>query len=162
MSTKPETEKTPIEKEDVEVKAEKAEPPKKKEEVKKEVKKDDYMAHFQSGMSFLEKGQTDQAIEKFKLASKEETLREECFHSLSHCFKQKEEFTEAAKWLKKAQELTEEGTDQFLALSYELASLYEEADEADKAVALYDEIKKYDPKYRDVKKKTKILRKSMK
>ncbi len=158
----PETERAPAEKKDIEKKAEKAEPAEQKEEEKKEAKKDDYMAHFQSGMSFLEKGQTDQAIEKFKLASKEETLREECFHSLSHCFKQKEEFIEAAKWLKKAQELTEEGTDQFLALSYELASLYEEADEADKAVALYDEIKEYDPKYRDVKKKTKILKKSMK
>ena len=158
----PEEEKAPIEKEDIEVKTEKEEPPNKKEVVKKESPKEDYMAHFQSGMSFLEKGQTDQAIEKFKLASKEETLREECFHSLSHCFKQKEEFIEAAKWLKKAQELTEEGTDQFLALSYELASLYEEADEAEKAVALYDEIKEYDPKYRDVKKKTKILRKSLK
>ena len=158
----PEPGKIPQEKEDVEEKAEKAEPSKKKEEVKKEVQNDDYMAHFQSGMSFLEKGQTDQAIEKFKLASKEESLREECFHSLSHCFRQKEEFLEAAKWLKKAQELTEEGTDQFLALSYELASLYEEADEAEKAVALYDEIKKYDPKYRDVKKKTKILKKSLK
>lgn len=158
----PEPGKIPQEKEDVEAKAEKAEPSKKKEEVKKEVKKDDYMAHFQSGLFFLEKGQTDQAIEKLKLASKEESLREECFHSLSHCFRQKEEFLEAAKWLKKAQELTEEGTDQFLALSYELASLYEEADEAEKAVALYDEIKKYDPKYRDVKKKTKILKKSLK
>jgi len=158
----PEPGKIPQEKEDVEAKAEKAEPSKKKEEVKKEVQNDDYMAHFQSGMSFLEKGQTDQAIEKFKLASKEESLKEECFHSLSHCFRQKEEFLEAAKWLKKAQELTEEGTDQFLALSYELASLYEEADEAEKAVALYDEIKKYDPKYRDVKKKTKILKKSLK
>jgi len=158
----PEPGKIPQEKEDVEAKAEKAEPSKKKEEVKKEVKKDDYMAHFQSGLFFLEKGQTDQAIEKLKLASKEESLREECFFSLSHCFRQKEEFLEAAKWLKKAQELTEEGTDQFLALSYELASLYEEADEAERAVALYDEIKKYDPKYRDVKKKTKILKKSLK
>lgn len=158
----PEPGKIPQEKEDIEAKAEKAEPSKKKEEVKKEVKKDDYMAHFQSGLFFLEKGQTDQAIEKLKLASKEESLREECFHSLSHCFRQKEEFLEAAKWLKKAQELTEEGTDQFLALSYELASLYEEADEAEKAVALYDEIKKYDPKYRDVRKKTKILKKSLK
>ncbi len=160
--TEPEPGKIPQEKEDVEAKAEKAEPSMKKEEVKKEVKKDDYMAHFQSGLLFLEKGLTDQAIEKFKLASKEESLREECFHSLSHCFGQKEEFLEAAKWLKKAQELTEEGTDQFLALSYELASLYEEADEAEKAVALYDEIKKYDPKYRDVRKKTKILKKSLK
>ena len=158
----PEPGKIPQEKEDIEAKAEKTEPSKKKEEVKKEVKKDDYMAHFQSGLFFLEKGQTDQAIEKLKLASKEESLREECFHSLSHCFRQKEEFLEAAKWLKKAQELTEEGTDQFLALSYELASLYEEADEAEKAVALYDEIKKYDPKYRDVRKKTKILKKSLK
>jgi hypothetical protein len=66
------------------------------------------------------------------------------------------------KWLGKARILTQEGTDQFLALSYELASLYEEADEGEKALALFDEIKEFDPKYRDVKKKTKVLKKSLK
>ena len=153
-------EKAPQETEDIEAKVEK--PETSDDEVIKKVKEDDHMAHFQAGMSFLEQGQTDQAIEKFKLASKEESLREECYHSLSQCFRQNEEFLEAAKWLKKAQELTDVGTDQFLALSYELASLYEEANEAEKAVVLYDEIKEYDPKYRDVKKKTKTLKKSLK
>jgi tetratricopeptide (TPR) repeat protein len=143
------------------------EPPKEREEVKEPVKrqetnKDGYKEVFNSGISFLEKGSIDQAIEKFKLASKDKSLSEESYHALSQCFRQKEEFAEAAKWLKKAQELTQEGSDQFLALSYELASLYEEADEGEKALALFEEIKEFDPKYRDVKKKAKILKKELK
>ncbi len=154
-------------KEDKEVEVETQKPPKEREEVKepekkKETEKDSYKELFNSGISFLEKGLVDQAIEKFKLASKDESLSEESYHSLSQCFRQKEEFGEAARWLKKAQELTQEGSDQFLALSYELASLYEEADEEEKALALFEEIKEFDPKYRDVRKKAKILKKGLK
>ncbi len=124
--------------------------------------KEDKMDLFHSGFSFLEKGEFDQAIEIFKQASKDESLREECFHALAQCYKQKDEYLEAAKWLKKAQELATEGSDQFLALSYELASLYEEAKELEKALDLYEDIKEWDAKYRDIRKKTKALKKSIK
>ena len=139
----------------------------KEEEVKKTAEKEvaakeDKMDLFHSGFSFLEKGEFDQAIEIFKQASKDESLREECFHALGQCYKQKDEYLEAAKWLKKAQELTVEGSDQFLALSYELASLYEEAKELEKALDLYEDIKEWDAKYRDIRKKTKALKKSIK
>jgi len=131
-------------------------------EKKKEEKEDSFKELFNSGISLLEKSLVDQAIEKFKLASKDKKLSEESYHALSQCFKQKQEFGEAAKWLKKAQELTQEGTDQYLALSYELASLYEEADEGEKALTLFEEIKEFDPKYRDVKRKAKVLKKELK
>ncbi len=152
---------------DKEAEVETPKPPRKIEEVKepekkKEAKDDSYKELFNSGISFLEKGLIDQAIEKFKLASKDKSLSEESFHSLSQCYRQKGEFGEAAKWLKKAQALTQEGTDQFLALSYELASLYEEADDEEKALALFEEIKEFDSKYRDVKKKAKVLKKGLK
>jgi len=155
-----------------EEKAEKREIPDKKIEDKevevnktaeKEVAaKEEKMDLFHSGFSFLEKGEFDQAIEIFKQASKDENLKEECFHALAQCYKQKDEHLEAAKWLKKAQELTVEGSDQFLALSYELASLYEEAKELEKALDLYEDIKEWDAKYRDIRKKTKALKKSIK
>jgi tetratricopeptide (TPR) repeat protein len=154
--------KGPVEKVEIKEKVEKPEPPKKKEEKKEEVKKGDPKDLFHSGISFLEKDQFDQAIQNLKLASKDKSLSEECFHALSQCYRQKNEFLEAVKWLEKARDLTQEGTDQFLALSYELASLYEEADKGEKALALFDEIKEFDPKYRDVKKKTKVLKKSLK
>jgi tetratricopeptide (TPR) repeat protein len=139
----------------------------KEEEVKKiaekeEAAKEDKKDIFHSGFSFLEKGEFDKAIEIFKQASKDESLQEECFHALGQCYRQKNEHLEAAKWLKKAQELTTVGSDQFLALSYELASLYEEAKELEKALNLYEEIKEWDAKYRDIKKKTKALKKSIK
>lgn len=158
-----------------EVKEEKVEkkeiPDKKIEDKEVEVKKtaekevaakEEKMDLFHSGFSFLEKGEFDQAIEIFKQASKDENLKEECFHALAQCYKQKDEHLEAAKWLKKAQELTVQGSDQFLALSYELASLYEEAKELEKALDLYEDIKEWDAKYRDIRKKTKALKKSIK
>lgn len=162
-----EPDKGPEEKVEKKEKVEKPEPPKKKEEEKREDKKEEVMKGdhkdlFHAGISFLEKGLFDQAIEKLKLASKDKSLSEECFHALSQCYRQKNECLEAVKWLGKARDLTQEGTDQFLALSYELASLYEEADEGEKALALFDEIKEFDPKYRDVKKKAKVLKKSLK
>ncbi len=157
-----EIEKGPEKKVEKEEIIEKPAPPIKMEEKKEEVKKGDPKDLFHSGISFLEKGQFDQAIENLKSASKDKSLSEECFHALSQCYRQKNEFLESVKWLEKARDLTQEGTDQFLALSYELASLYEEADEGEKALALFDEIKEFDPKYRDVKKKTKVLKKSLK
>lgn len=153
----------PVEKMEKEDEAREKETPLKKEEPAKEEKKgDDYAGLFHSGISLLEEGSINQAIEKFKQASKDESLSEECYHSLSQCYRQKEDYSEAAKWLKKAQELTQEGTDQYLALSYELAALYEDADEEEKALDLFEEIKEYDAKYRDVKKKIKTLKKSLK
>jgi tetratricopeptide (TPR) repeat protein len=124
--------------------------------------KEDKMDLFNSGFSYLEKGEFDRAIEIFKQASKDEDLKEECFHAIAQCYKQKDEYLEATKWLKKAQELTVKGSDQFLALSYELASLYEEAKELEKALEIYEDIKECDAQYRDIRKKTKALRKSIK
>ena len=118
----------------------------------------DYEQHFNLGFSFLEEGSIDRAIEEFKLASKDKNRSLECYNMISKCYQEKEDFQGAAKWVKKALEFTEEGTDKFLALTYELASIFEELEEMAKALALYEEINEWNSGYREVGKKVKVLK----
>ena len=114
---------------------------------------------FNLGIAFLEQGLLDEAIEEFKLASKDKSRTVECFTVISNCYRQKKDSREAAKWLEKALEITKEGSDWFYALKYELASIYEELKETEKALSLYTEIKKWNSEYKDVDRKIKFIEK---
>jgi tetratricopeptide (TPR) repeat protein len=116
---------------------------------------------FNLGIAFLEQGLLDEAIEEFKLASKDKSRTVECYTVISNCYRQKKDSKEAAKWLEKALKLTKEGSDWFYALKYELGSIYEELKETEKAFALYSEIKKWNPEYKDVDGKIKIIEKKL-
>ena len=116
---------------------------------------------FNLGIAFLEQGLLDEAIEEFKLASKDKSRTVECFTVISNCYRQKKDSQEAAKWLEKALKITKEGSDWFYALKYELASIYEELKEIEKAFTLYTEIKKWNSEYKDIGKKIKIIEKKL-
>ena len=116
---------------------------------------------FNLGIAFLEQGLIDEAVEEFKLASKDKSRTVECYSVISNCYKQKKDFQEGAKWLEKALKLTKTGTDWFFALKYELASIYEDLKETEKALALYFEIKKLNSEYKDIDRKIKILEKRL-
>jgi tetratricopeptide (TPR) repeat protein len=116
---------------------------------------------FNLGVAFLEQGLLDEAIEEFKLASKDKSRTVECYTVISNCYRQKKDSKEAAKWLVKALKITEEGSDWYYALKYELGSVYEELKETDKAFALYSEIKAWNPEYKDVSRKIKIIEKKL-
>jgi len=103
----------------------------------------------------------DEAIEEFKLASKDKSRTVECYTVISNCFRQKKDTKEAAKWLGKALKITKEGSDWFYALKYELASIYEEMKETEKALVLYSEINKWNSEYKDVDSKIKVLEKKL-
>jgi len=117
---------------------------------------------FEEGIALQNKGLIDQAIEKFKMASQDEKLKADCYNAVSKCYRQKMNLLEAAKWIEKTLELTEEWTDYYLALKYELASLYEEAGNLEKALLIFDEIREADARYMDVRRKIKILKKDLK
>jgi tetratricopeptide (TPR) repeat protein len=116
---------------------------------------------FNLGIAFLEQGLLDEAIEEFKLASKDKTRTVECYTVISNCYRQKKDSEEAAKWLEKALKITKEGSDWFYALKYELASIYEELKENEKAFALYSDISKWNSEYKDVDRKIKIIEKKL-
>jgi tetratricopeptide (TPR) repeat protein len=116
---------------------------------------------FNLGIAFLEQGLLDEAIEEFKLASKDKSRTVECYTVISNCYRQKKDAQEAAKWLGKALKITKEGSDWFYALKYELASIYEELKEIEKAFNLYTDIKKWNSEYKDVDRKIKIIEKKL-
>ena len=116
---------------------------------------------FNLGIAFLEQGLLDEAIEEFKLASKDKSRTVECYTVISNCYRQKKDSQEAAKWLMKALKITKEESDWFYALKYELASIYEELKEVEKAFTLYTEIKKWNPEYKDVGRKVKFIEKKL-
>lgn len=132
-----------------------------KKGLEKSVDKKDHESHFNLGIAFLEQDLLDDAIEEFKLASMDDSPSVECYSLISNCYRKKKNTQEAVNWLEKALKLCEEGSSQYLALKYELALCYEDLKEMDKALAIYDEIKNWDPEFRDVVKKIKTLVKNL-
>jgi tetratricopeptide (TPR) repeat protein len=131
-----------------------------KKEVDKRVDKEDYEIHYNLGIAFMEQGLDEEAIEAFKLASKDERRAMDCYSVIGNCYKQKEDYKEGIKWIEKGLALAEEGSTPFYALKYDLASFYEIMDESKKALKIYSEIKEWNADYRDISKKIKGLKKS--
>jgi len=121
------------------------------------VEKEDYESHYNLGIAFLEQGLFDEAIEECKLAAEDKNLEVECYSVISFCYRQKKEYKEAMRWLDKAEGITEMDANQEFALKYELASLYEDMNDAKKALKIYDEVNKWNPEYRDVAERIRSL-----
>jgi len=125
-----------------------------KKEVEDRVDKEDYEIHYNLGIAFMEQCLFDEAIEEFELASNDEKRALDCYNVMANCYKQKKDFKKGIKCIEKGLALAEEGSIPFFALKYELAAIYEELDENEKALALYNEIKEWNSEYRDVGDKT--------
>ena len=128
--------------------------------VEENVDQEDFESRFNLGVAFLEEGLIDEAIDEFKLASRDKNLAIECFSVISNCHKKKKDFEEAIKWKEKAIQHSEEESGQYYALKYELASIHEEQGDSEKALALYNEIHEWNSGYKDVSQKMTALAKS--
>ncbi len=128
--------------------------------VEENVDQEDFESRFNLGVAFLEEGLIDEAIDEFKLASRDKNLTIECFSVISNCHIKKKDFEEALKWKEKAVQYSEEESGQYYALKYELASIHEEQGDVEKALALYNEIHDWNSGYKDVSKKIIDLAKS--
>lgn len=117
--------------------------------MREKIDKEDYESHFSLGIAYLEQELVDEAIEEFKLACKDEKRAVDCYSILSFCYRKKKDYKQALDWLEQALEISKKGSSQYFGLKYELAALYEEMKEREKALSLYNEIKKWNPKYRD-------------
>jgi tetratricopeptide (TPR) repeat protein len=99
----------------------------------------------------------DEAIEECKLAAKSKKFEIDCYNIISFCFKKKKDFPLALSWLERAQDLIDKDSYRALASKYEMASIYEDMKEKQKALKSYQEVKKWDADYRDVKNKVSLL-----
>ena len=130
-----------------------------KKGVEEKIDKSDYESHYNLGIAFFEQELIEEAIEEFKLAAKDPRQTVDCYSIISYCYRRKRDFKEAVGWIEKGLELCKEGSIQFFSLKYEMASLYEELKELDKALSLYKEIKEWNADYKDVSEKVQILEK---
>jgi tetratricopeptide (TPR) repeat protein len=122
-------------------------------------RRDEYDVHYHLGVAFLEQGLLNEAIEEFEIAANDKSRAVECYNNLGYCCRQKKDFKEAIHWIEKGIELSEDGSNQLFALKYELACVYEELKEFDKALSLLREVQKWDSEYRDVPERLKKLEK---
>jgi tetratricopeptide (TPR) repeat protein len=128
-----------------------------RDQVRRKVDTKDYETRFNLGLAYLEQGLIEEAIEEFLLASEDPGRALDCFSIISKAFKQNNNFAEAQKWLEKSLELVKDGSPEHFALLYELATLHEDNGERVKALEVFQRIKDWNPKYRDVRKKISSL-----
>ncbi len=128
-----------------------------KKDLRAKVSGDNNEIHYHLGIAFMEQGLYTEAIEEFSQASKEKALALECFSLISYCHRQRRNFPDGEKWLKKALVLAREGSDQYYALEFDLAELYEQASDKDRALSLYKDVLSWNPDYRDISGKVKHL-----
>lgn len=126
-------------------------------DLRAKVRSDDAETYYQLGIAFMGQGLYREAIQEFTRAAKSPRIALQCYNLISLCCRQKRDFEEAEKWLKKALGLAKEGTDQYYALEFELAELWEESEEREKALSLFREIRNWNPGYRNVDDKLKVL-----
>ncbi|RPI97721.1 MAG: hypothetical protein EHM31_13050 [Candidatus Aminicenantes bacterium] len=79
---------------------------------------------------------------------------------ISQCYRQKRDFDEAAKWMKRAMAEAKTGTDQYYALVYELAEIMEAAGDREKAAAFFREIRDWNPGFRNAAARLEALEKA--
>lgn len=106
--------------------------------------------HYQLGLAFMGQGLTGEAVEELTQAAKDKELAIDSYSLISQCYRQKRNHDEAEKWLKMALAAAKPGTDQYYALFYELAEIYEESDDREKAASLFKEIRAWNPGYRNI------------
>jgi tetratricopeptide (TPR) repeat protein len=118
----------------------------------------DFETHYNLGIAFYEQGLLDEAILELELAAKSEPLSVESFGVISLCYKGKNMFDESMEWIQKALAITDKHSGQWYSMRYDLGLIYEEMNDEKKALRIYNEIKKWDPKFRDVESRAAVLK----
>ena len=126
-------------------------------DLKAKVSQDNPEIRYHLGIAFMEQGLYAEAIEEFSQAAKDKALALDCFSLTSYCYRQKRNFPDGEKWLKKALVLARQGTDQYYALEFDLAELYELASDKPKALSIFKEILGWNPGYRNISLKVSSL-----
>jgi tetratricopeptide (TPR) repeat protein len=128
-----------------------------RKQAKEKIDFEDYDAHYQLGLAFLEQGLLDEAIEEFMTATQDDSKAFECCTMIGDAYRRKKDYAESQKWFGKCLEITDPGSEQLFALEYELATLYEAMGEKQRALNSYEKVSAWNSEYRDVSVRIKIL-----
>jgi tetratricopeptide (TPR) repeat protein len=126
-------------------------------DLKAKVSQENFDIRYHLGIAFMEQGLYTEAIEEFSQAAKDKALALDCFSLISYCHRQRRNFPDGEKWLKKALVLARQGTDQYYALEFDLAELYELSSDKPKALSIFKEILSWNPGYRNISSKVSSL-----
>ena len=107
-------------------------------------------SHYQLGLAFMGQGLVAEAVDELIEAARDKKLAIDSYSLLGQTYALTRNFEEAVKWMKLALAETRPGTDEHYALVYELASILEASDDRDQALALFREIRSWNPGYRGV------------
>lgn len=131
-----------------------------RKQAQEKISYEDYDTHHHLGLAFLEQGLFDEAIDEFMLAAQEEERAFECCTLIAGAYVRKQDFAEASKWFEKCLEAGAADSNQLHAVEYELASIYEQMNETEKALQLFRKVQEWDPEYREVASRVKRLTES--
>ena len=131
-----------------------------RKDLRAKVEGDAAETHYQLGLAFMGQGLTGEAVEELTQAAKDKGLVIDSYSLISQCYRQKRNHDEAEKWLKMALAAAKQGTDQYYALLYELAEIFEESDNREKALSLFKEICAWNPGYRNISSRLESLEKA--
>jgi len=126
-------------------------------QVKRKVDAKDFETRFHLGLAYLEQGLFEEAVEEFLLASEDAGRTMECYSIISKAYREKGDWDEALKWLEESRKRVKEWTDEDFALEYERALILENKGDQTRALEIFQKIKGWNPKYRDVRRKVKSL-----
>jgi tetratricopeptide (TPR) repeat protein len=128
-----------------------------RDQVRRKVGARDFETRFHLGLAYLEQGLFEEAVEEFLLASEDCGRTMECYSIISKAYREKGDWGEALKWLEESLKKVQEGTEEFFALEYERALLLEEKGDKAGALEIFQKVKGWNTKYRDVRKRVKSL-----
>lgn len=120
---------------------------------------EDYDTHYNLGIAYKEMGLVDEAIAEFQIACKDPTKLIDCCSMLGLCFQEKGMPQLSEKWYKKALDFPEITQESQLGILYDLANLYIQTGDLEKAYTTFMDIYAIDNQYRDIKEKIKELEK---
>ena len=121
-----------------------------RKQAKEKIEFEDFDAHFQLGLAFLEQGLVDEAIEEFMTAAQDDSMAFECCTLIGDAYRRKKDYTESQKWFGKCREISDPGSDQLFALEYEMATLFEAMGDKQRALDAYEKVSAWNADYRDV------------
>ena len=116
--------------------------------------------HYNLGVAYLQQNLFKEAIEEFQRAAKDPSRAAECYSHLSHCNRKTGDMRAAREWLEKALASADPGSTISFAVKYEWGVFLEDINEQQKAVPYYQEVKTWNPGFRDVSKRLRALKKT--
>lgn len=123
---------------------------------------EDYDTHYNLGIAYKEMGLIDEAISEFQIACKDPSKLIDCCSMLGLCFQEKGMPQLAEKWYKKALDFPEITEEAQLGILYDLANLYLQTGDIEKAHSTFLKIYEKNSDYRDVKERLKEIEKTQK